>query len=248
MKKILAVVIAIAMLASMSVVAVAATGTADTETAIEFQAGTGGDDYIPPFGVYDPQDDTAPYGVQENDQWPAWALGLSSWSLDFGIREVPAVANTGIDEVFYSDNGDLDASGTAVSDLLGLAFQVRYNPAGTGATPVPLSGTVEITAEMDFFYVQGETGNAAYRRLQGFDLELTVEGTINSTPGGLSQTDIEDDFELISGAAAVEVAEVNTGWWGWEYSGRLFGEFDGNNIRGGERVVTEITWTMLQTP
>jgi len=249
MKKILAVVIAVAMLAAMSVTAMAGpSANADTETAIEFrQWGTGGNDPTPVFGIHNPGDPTtAPTvpGAPPNDNWPDWVGPMQSWYLHFGERDLPAV-NDGDTVTFisYGTAADaLDHAGNPVDSLLGLVVQALVN---TSVTPnVTLAGLFELQVALDIFEV--DIASTPTQTLQGFDLELHEEtGYDFEISFGAASAVVQEEPTLAQNNTQHRAAIFPASIVGFQWSSTLEGDYDQSvgNFSPGE-AQAELTWTL----
>jgi len=235
MKKILALVIAIVMLASISVSALAETlATDDSDTVIEFVVPETEDDF-PTAGVHNPGE-VGELGNPENDNWPSWVEELHSWDLDFGQHEVPDAVGA----VSYNTDGSTeDANGDNVEDRLGLVLQLAFE-AEDGEVTGSLRGEFQLTAELGEFMIDGR------ETMQGFDLSLTRVGDVLMRPAGITAYTV-NDVTLDQGLPAVRAADLVPAIWGWEWTGELAGTYNGENIEVGESQA-EITWTVVFIP
>jgi len=250
MKKILALAVAVAMLASMAVTATAAPHESDA--AIKFVLE--GLDNMPDEGPFCPVEhpmfgSPSPFG---------------SWNINFGSHEIPPIDDTNpITFVAYNAVHTAGANPAVAANLLPRAERVL----GIGVqawiadvNPVLMLSprTWMLTAELGQFEI---TGGAL--ALQGFDLYLTLntaagveaipEGADNvSIPVGLpnaGQTLTVYDVTLDqdgSGAGAQTVAEFGrNGIFGWEWFAVLEGMHDDlipNNVARLGQASTDIIW------
>ena len=238
MKKVLALALAVTMLASMSVSAMAAEDPVSGGT-IEFTL----DEAFPTTGIHDPGS-VGELGSPENEEWPEFIEGLHSWEIDFGERTLPAATGA---VTFTTDGTQNDVNDNPVSDRLGLAIQLAVN---TDASPwSPVTGTHTISVSMTAF------SDATGRTLQGFTLALNqVTGSRSSWPSGLTGTTPDIAITPYSatasntnfGATVNAATLLQSGVWGWEYTGVLAGTFDGDNIRVGV-AQADILWTTAPT-
>ena len=252
MKKILAVVVAVAMLATMSVSAVAAPVTADTDVGIIFALwGTSGNDPTPAWGIHNPGVPTA-QGAPTNDNWPAWVLPMQNWNLTFGERDFPPLGAVNY-RSFGATADALDNTGAQVNSLLGILIQ-----AATDTTTNPMTGLTQdrvVQLQLSNFFVGAQI--PANQTLQGFDLDLYATGipqvgTLNAgisgllfvaggTPAGVTQHNLDN---IIQGAPSRNAVTVPAGVHGFQWRGNLHGNNTGANFRPGH-AQAELTWTFV---
>jgi len=239
MKKILAVVVAVAMLASLSVSAVATPGTGVIEFTVD-------DVNTPTTGIHNP----GPVGTQGDPvmtMWPSFVTGLHSWNIDFGTRTVPTATGT----ISWGTNGCTVGTSTAVNDRLGIAAQLMINTTVNPPASFPGATTHSIQVSMTSFAHTTRT----IRTLQGFDLVLTRDGTAHSQPASLAGT-VATTVTVVPysatasntnfGATVNAATGLANGFWGWEYIGAITGNFDGGNISAGVgQAQAEILWTRV---
>ena len=277
MKKILAVVLAVAMLASMSVTAAAAlTNQAPSDAGIRFEAPGGANP--PPPGVFCPDNLPDP----TNPIWPAWVTGLSSARLHFGVRNVPtAPANflstdaAGVNNVLPVGSPPPFAAGGASAnprvDLVVQAFVNPNLPAGTGGTVLTTNWNLGV--QRTHFFVGGvPAASAATAALQSWHLQLNHV----QTPGATGTNRVTVTYGPATDLTAAQ-KPATTGWlnmgavvspavtlndstnaviaappgiFGLAYNGAL-GNAAGNapigEIRSGE-VQANVVWTWTQIP
>ena len=218
------------MLASLAVSAAAIADT-ETDTAIEFRV-PGGEDGLPTAGIHNPGP-IGQRGVEEEEEefWPEWVEGLNTWSLCFGEHDIPEEVGV---VTYTTDGTTLDWDDEAVEDTLGILLQLAFE--GDDGNVVSMHGEFELQAELGAFEVDGSA------TLQGFDLELLIDGNVRSRPAGLEGG--VEDIMLVQSGEAIRAAMVLAGVWGWEWTGVLEGVYDGTNISAGQ-AQADITWTVI---
>ena len=254
MKKILAVAIAVAMLATMSIGAAAALPTAGGQGVIVFD--TWGGPTPPTTGPHNPQDPGSwPTDPGGQGPWPAWVQGLQSWNLDFGVREIP----TTIGVHNFNSSTAVNAAGAPITttNRLGVVVQAMTQ------TPANVSITGNFTLQAGL----GQIQNGGNQTMNGYTLALVeVDGAVNTTAsrqsmpaaaaGGPTSTQtnaLGATQGLVQGAAAATSGAVMTvltgppGIHGAEWFGILNGSFTGLNIVAGTSQ-GQLFWTFTIAP
>lgn len=270
MKKILVLVIAVAMLASMAMPAMAAPAT--SEGVIRFVA-DGLDDLSANPGVFCPVDGgpttvVAAPGVNRTGQWTGvldFLNRFGSWGIDFGYREMPPAGTITWQAADAHDNASPTPQPLPrYRTVLGMGVQALQQP-GPGLPPNP--PTVAITADDWTLDVGLRTflvaNNPAAPTLSGFTMGLTVNTDVarlpGTFPGGFNRGPLSvatNHWYVHSGVDLVQtatpaatfsrVAEGVTGAvYGWEWLVSLTGIVGGNVSVGEAR--TELVWTFTAT-
>ena len=182
MKKILALTVAVAMLASMAVTAVAAPH--ETEAAIEFVI-PGLSDLPVPSGPFCPVEDSpngdGDWGSDDEDDSNfsnfAFIGKFGSNNVDFGEHPIPPLGNIRFYALDAVDNND-DLLDRHVR-VLGMGVQA-YLEMLTPTIEMVVPGTWVLTSHLYWFYDTAVGGN---RTLDGFDMELILD-TVNDDEAG----------------------------------------------------------------
>ena len=270
MKKILALVIAVVMLAAMAVPAMAAPITEDAEAAIRFVVG--GISELPAAGPFCPVNHgpspTAAAGGRMTGGWLAtgdfaFLNEFASFDIDFGYRSMPAMGPVTFAATDAMNNASPPVALPQHLRYLGMGVQgwVQHGSPLPPGSPIVNLPTGAWTLTMTLFEFEVVATSAT--TLQGFEMDLTRVSTAPRTPttfpGGLTfgpaattdwyaHTIIDKPQNDASAAAGTwtrpTAARGNTGAvFAWEYAVTLHGDNTGSNISDGLSQA-DILWAM----